>query len=159
MLEFNGTAIVLAISFIIFVVLENFIFYRPLKKTMDERAQYIAQNETSADEDYSAANILINKKDEKIADAQGKSSEILNATAARVQEEFDNTVKNLKTNSNKSVDEMKAALVQEKVVVKDNLKNDIGAYASEIISKILKKDVSVVNVNDDIVDRAMRGEL
>ena len=159
MLEFNGTAIVLAISFVIFVVLENFIFYRPLKKTMDERAQYIAQNETAADEDYCTANVLINQKDEKIADAQGKSSEILNATATRVQEEFDTTVKNMKTKSNKSLDDMKTALLQEKAVVKDNLKNDIGAYASEIISKILKKDVSVVNVNDDIVDRAMRGEL
>ena len=47
MLEFNGTAIVLAISFVIFVILENFIFYKPLKKILDERENYIADNEKS----------------------------------------------------------------------------------------------------------------
>ena len=159
MLEFNGTAIVLAISFVIFVILENFIFYRPLKKVLDERAGYIKENELSADKNYSAANTLVAQKDEKISNAMKKSSEILNETNTKSQEKYDIAIKNAKLNSNKILEEMQNALEKEKIAVKSELKKEIGIYASDIISKILKKEVSVVNVNDEIVEKAMRGEL
>ena len=159
MLEFNGTIIVLAISFVIFVILENFIFYRPLKKVMDDRSNYIKQNEISAGESYSAADTLGKEKNEKIARAKEKSSEIINNTTSAAQAEFDSAIKEHKLNSNKAVEETKRLLEQEKISVHNELKKQIGAYASDIISKILKKDVSVVNVNDEILEKALRGEL
>ena len=48
MLEFNGTGIIIAISFIIFVIIENFIFYAAMRKTLEDRADYIANNEKDA---------------------------------------------------------------------------------------------------------------
>lgn len=159
MLEFNGTAIVLAISFVVFVILENFIFYRPLKKVMDERADYIRQNEMKADEDSSAAKNLINEKDEKLADAKSKSAKILSDANAKSQEKFDNEIRLAKQNSNNILNEEKIKLEEEKNQVKNELKKEIGGYASDIISKILKKEVAVVNVSDEILEKAMRGEL
>ena len=159
MLEFNGTFIVLAISFVIFVILENFIFYRPLKKVMDERADYISQNEIKADEDSSAAKNLIDEKDEKIADAKSKSAKILSDANAKTQEKFDNEIRLAKQNSNNILNEEKIKLEEEKNQVKNELKKEIGGYASDIISKILKKEVAVVNVSDEILEKALRGEL
>lgn len=159
MLEFNGTAIVLAISFVVFVILENFIFYRPLKKVMDERADYISQNEIKADEDSSAAKNLIDEKDEKIADAKSKSAKILSDANAKTQEKFDNEIRLAKQNSNNILNEEKIKLEEEKNQVKNELKKEIGGYASDIISKILKKEVAVVNVSDEILEKALRGEL
>ena len=40
-----------------------------------------------------------------------------------------------------------------------SLKAEVGVFASAIISKILKKDVVVVNLNNDTVEKALRGEL
>ena len=159
MLEFNGTAVVLAISFVVFVILENFIFYRPLKKVMDERADYIRQNEIKADENSSAAKNLINEKDEKITNAKSKSAQILNDVNAKTQEKFDIELKQAKQNSNNILNEEKVKLEEEKNQVKNELKKEIGNYASDIISKILKKEVAVVNVSDEILEKAMRGEL
>ena len=42
MIELNGTSIVLAISFVIFVILLNFLFYKPMKRVMEERTKYTA---------------------------------------------------------------------------------------------------------------------
>ena len=159
MLEFNGTAIVLAISFVVFVILENFIFYRPLKKVMDERADYIRQNEMKADENSSAAKNLIEEKDEKIANAKSKSAKILSDANAKTQEKFDKEIRLAKQNSNNILNEEKIKLEEEKNLVKNELKKEIGGYASDIISKILKKEVAVVNVSDEILEKAMRGEL
>ncbi|MCR4880612.1 MAG: hypothetical protein K6A44_01485 [bacterium] len=159
MLEFNGTAIVLAISFVIFVILENLIFYRPLKRVMNERADYIKKNEDSADASYNAAQTLAAQKDEKIAEAQGKSAQILNDTNLKTQEKFDVALREAKQNSNNVINDTQNTLAEEKKQVEQELKNEIGNYASEIISKILKKDVAVVNVNDEVIQKAMRGEL
>lgn len=159
MLEFNGTFIVLAISFVIFVVLENFIFYRPLKKVIDERTAYIKENEALADESSSAAQNLVNEKDGKIAQAKEESSQMIEALNSKEQEKFDLMLKEAKQNSNKSLDEAKTKLEEEKNIAENELKKEIGVYASDIISKILKKEVSVVNLNDEMLEKAMRGEL
>ena len=159
MLEFNGTAIVLAISFVIFVILENLIFYKPMKKVLDERENYITDNEKSASDNLTTAQTLVEEKDKKIAEAKGKSSQLLNETSLKTQEEFDVAVKDAKQNSNAKLDELKNNLEEEKVTVQDELKKEIGAYAANIISKILKKEVSMVNVKDEVIEKALRGEL
>lgn len=159
MLEFNGTAIILAISFIIFVILENFIFYSPMKKVLDERDEYIAGNEQEADKNYSAAQLLVDEKDTKIAQAKAQSAQLLNEASAKTQEQFDVAVKQAKLNSNEKVDEIKKNLESEKQQAQEILRKEIATYASCIISKILKKDVVIANVNDEIVEKALRGEL
>ena len=140
MLEFNGTFIVLGISFVIFVILENFIFYRPMKNVLSQRAEYIRENESSADKSY-------------------KSAKILNESINKEQEKFDSAVKEAKNNSNNEIVQMQEKLSQEQTMAKNELKKEIGIFASEIISKILKKEVSVVNLNDEVIEKAMRGEL
>ena len=159
MLEFNGTAIVLAISFVIFVILENVIFYKPMKKVLDERENYIADNEKSASDNLTTAQNLVEEKDKKIAEAKGKSSQLLNETSLKTQEKFDAAVKDAKQNSNAKLDELKNNLEEEKTAAQDELKKEIGTYAANIISKILKKEVSMVNVQDEVIEKALRGEL
>ena len=159
MLEFNGTVIVLAISFVIFVILENFIFYRPLKKVLTERENYIKENEDTADKSFSAAKVLVEEKEQKLSEARAKSSKIISDTGQKTQEKYDIAVKEAKLNSNNAINEEKNRLDEEKSKVQEELKSEIGAYASGIISKILKKEVAVVNVNDEVVEKAMRGEL
>ena len=159
MLEFNGTAIIIAISFVIFVILENYIFYAPMKKTLDERNNYILENEQEADKNISAAQTLVQEKDEKIAKAKVQSASLLNETSLKTQEKFDSSVREAKIASNKNIENIKKNLEEEKLQAQNVLKKEIGVYASAIISKILKKDVIVVNVNDEIVEKAMRGEL
>jgi len=159
MLEFNGTTIVLAISFILFVIIENLIFYKPMKKVLDERENYIRDNEKNANDNLSAAKSLEDEKDKKLAVAKDKSSEILNETSVKSQNDYNEAVMTAKQNSNAKLDEIKKNLEVEKVSAQNALRQEIGSHAAAIVSKILKKDVSMINVNDDIIDKALRGEL
>ena len=159
MLEFNGTILVIAISFILFVILENFIFYRPMKKILQDRANYIEKNETEAKDNLSAAKSLEDERDEKIATAKGQSSQIINDITNETQQKYDVAVKEAKVNSNKQLEEMKSNLIAKKIEVQNALRSEIASHASAIVSKILKKDIAMVNVNDEIIDKALRGEL
>ena len=159
MLEFNGTTVVIAISFILFVILENLIFFRPMKKTLGERAAYISSNEDVAKKHNDEAKNLIDEKDKKIANAKGRSSQLLNEASLKTKENFDVAVKQAKKDNLAKIEDIKNNLETEKINVQNELRKEIGSHAASIISKILKKDVSVVNVNDEIIDKALRGEL
>ena len=159
MLEFNGTAIVIAISFVIFVILENFIFYKPMRKVLEERAAYMESNEKEADKNYNNAKSLVEEKDKKISDAKDKSAQLLNEVSLKTQAKFDSSIKEAKINSNSKIEETKKNLEAEAIEAQNALRNEIGLYAASIVSKILKKEVAMVNVSDEIINKAMKGEL
>ena len=159
MLEFNGTAIVIAISFVIFVILENFIFYKPMRKVLEERAAYMESNEKEADKNYNNAKSLVEEKDKKISDAKDKSAQLLNEISLKTQAKFDSSIKEAKINSNSKIEETKKNLEAEAIEAQNALRNEIGLYAASIVSKILKKEVAMVNVSDEIINKAMKGEL
>ncbi len=159
MLEFNGTAVLLAISFVIFVVLENFIFYRPMRKILEDRNAYVEGNEKEAAKNLQAAQELVDEKNKKIADAKNKSATLLNETSLKTQAKYDYSINEAKNNSNKLIEEVKRNLENEKIAAQNVLRKEIGLLAAAIVSKILRKDIAMVNVNEEIVDKAIRSEL
>ena len=134
MLEFNGTTVVIAISFILFVILENLIFFRPMKKTLGERAAYISGNEADAKKHNDEAKSLIDEKDKKIANAKGRSSQLLNEASLKTQKNFDVAVKQAKKESAAKIEDIKNNLETEKINVQNELRKEIGSHAASIIS-------------------------
>jgi len=159
MLEFNGTAIVLAISFIIFVILMNFIFYRPMKKILDERNSYITGNENEAKDKKSKAEELVVSRDIKISEAKKQSSEIVNNTTLSAQEIYSKSLSEQKNVIREEEKVFKNDLEQEKDKVQNELKQEIVKFSGNIISKILGKEVTLVNITDETIEKALRGEL
>ena len=130
-----------------------------MKKILSDRADYIAKNESECEESYASAQKFVEDKNTKIAQANSKSAEILSSTSEKLQKNYDERIKETRLNSNIELEKNAQKLDEEKISAENILKREIGNYASIIISKILKKDVSVVNMNDEIVNKALRGEL
>ena len=66
-MEFNATFLISAISFILFTLLMNKIFYKPLGKIMNERENFINDNLNDAKISNDKAEFLLKDKDEKLA--------------------------------------------------------------------------------------------
>lgn len=47
-MEFNATFLISAISFILFTLIMNKIFYKPLERVMDERQKFIDDTKSDA---------------------------------------------------------------------------------------------------------------
>lgn len=159
MIELNGTSIVLAISFVIFVILLNFLFYRPMKKVMEERAKYIQDNKDDAETNNSKTQKLIEEKDAKIADAKKQSFDFLNETNLNVKEKLDIAVNGAKAEFKQKTDKQIADLKREKEEVLNSMKSEIAELSSEISSKVLGKKTTIANVSDEIIEKALKGEL
>ena len=159
MIELNGTSIVLAISFVIFVILLNFLFYKPLRKVMEERAKYIQDNKDDADTNNSKTQQLIQEKDAKISEAKKQSFEFLNEINLRTKEKLDIAINGAKKEFKEKTDKQIADLKNEKAEVLNSMKGEIAEISSEISSKILGKKTVIANVSDEIIEKALKGEL
>ena len=130
-----------------------------MRKVLEERAAYMESNEKEADKNYNNAKSLVEEKDKKISDAKDKSAQLLNEISLKTQAKFDSSIKEAKINSNSKIEETKKNLEAEAIEAQNALRNEIGLYAASIVSKILKKEVAMVNVSDEIINKAMKGEL
>ena len=159
MIELNGTSIVLAISFVIFVILLNFLFYKPMKKVMEERAKYIQDNKDDAETNNSKTQKLIEEKDAKILEAKRQSFEHLNEINLNVKEKLDIAINGAKAEFKQKTDKQFADLKLEKEEVLNSMKGEIAQISSKISSKVLGKETVIANVSDEIIEKALKGEL
>ena len=65
-MEFNATFLVSAISFILFTLIMNKIFYKPLEKVMAERQKFIDDAKTDAFNSSSKADAILKDREDRL---------------------------------------------------------------------------------------------
>ena len=95
-MEINATILVSTISFICFIFIMNAILYKPVMEIMAKRQSYIDDNKKDAAENHKKANILIEDKNTRVADAQRKSRDIVASKADAIKEEKSKIINDVK---------------------------------------------------------------
>ena len=124
-MEFNATFLISAISFILFTLLMNKIFYKPLGKIMNERENFINDNLNDAKISNDKAEFLLKDKDEKLAKS-------LIEARAIVTKELDATNKQ----SAQITAQAKQKAKDEVDLAKQNLSYEVEGFEDELNSKI-----------------------
>lgn len=136
-MEFNATFIVSIISFILFVIVMNKIFYAPITKIVEEREKKLKNNYDDADWYNQAAEGILKVRNEKLLRTDEKSRSII----ADKIETYNNQSKKVTTEAaQKSVEEIKArkeALNIEKQQAESVLNAKTKELAQMISSKIM----------------------
>ena len=131
-MEFDATFLFAAVSFILFVIIMNKIFYAPVLKIMRERQKFVEQNfETAA----------------KIKQETQQQEQYREAELEKSREQARNLIaehsQKLKSERSKRISQYKSEVYNNIIQQQDNLKN------SAIEAKEVLKD-SVVNIAKDI---------
>ena len=124
-MEFNATFLISAISFILFTLLMNKIFYKPLGKIMNERENFINDNLNDAKISNDKAEFLLKDKDEKLAKSLIKARAI-------ISKELDATNKQ----SAQITTQAKQKAKDEVDLAKQNLSCEVEGFEDELNSKI-----------------------
>lgn len=124
-MEFNATFLISAISFTLFTLLMNKIFYKPLGKIMNERENFINDNLNDAKISNDKAEFLLKDKDEKLAKS-------LIEARAIVSKELDATNKQ----SAQITAQAKQKAKNEVDLAKQNLSCEVEGFEDELNSKI-----------------------
>ena len=76
-MEFNATFLISAISFILFTLIMNKIFYKPLERVMDERQKFIDDTKSDAEKSNLKAQAIINDREERLTKSAADSKKLV----------------------------------------------------------------------------------
>lgn len=148
-MEFNATFIISALSFILFTIIMNSIFYKPLRRISEARNSYIENNYNEADSVNRQANSILDEKNQKISkvqqDMRAKISDGIELSKKNKQNLIADAVKSSKS----QIETEKENLLQSKIEVMDALKNQIDDFSKDISDKVLGQNSFSNSVQND----------
>lgn len=136
-MEFNATFIVSAISFIIFAIIMNAIFYKPLQKVVFERQNFIDETNEEAKTHREKSESILKDKAQKIDSTKHEAKKIIADTADAVKAQKATLASNAQQEAAQKVDSAKTALQRSSDEVQDSLSQKSVDLAQSIASKIL----------------------
>lgn len=144
MIEFNATFLVAMLSFVVFIMIMNAIFYRPILNIMRKRDEYINSNYDEAKELSEQAEKLDIKKTETIQQTQNECRTEIKNVVENAQGLASKNVQDARTEVKNEIQFKKDSLVRESEALEGVLKSSVVTdLASSITSKFMSKDLAV----------------
>ena len=154
-MEFNATFLISAISFILFTLIMNKIFYKPLERVMDERQKFIDDTKSDAEKSNLKAQAIINDREERLTKSATDSKKLV---ADKINESNENSkiiTSNAKQKSQEEIASAKSALKNEAQQTTEELKFKVKDLAEVISSKILGMNTNIENIDNEVVNRIL----
>lgn len=135
-MEFNGTFLISAISFIVFVFIMNLIFYKPIEKIVNERKNFIDDNFDEAQKNTLNSEKLINDRDKKISEANFKGKNIMDEKTNEAKNTKANLILKAHNDASREIHNNQDELKNAYKTTKDNLNSQVENLAKEMEEKL-----------------------
>lgn len=136
-MEFNATFIAAAISFIIFAIIMNAIFYKPLQKIVFERLNFIDETNEEANAHREKSEAILKDKAHKHEITKHEAKKIIADTAEAVKAQKSTLTANAQQKAGQKIESAKTTLQRSSDEVQDSLSENSQDLAKSIVSKIL----------------------
>ena len=154
-MEFNATFLVSAISFIMFTIIMNIIFYKPIEKIMDERQKYINDAKNDALNSNSKADEILKDRESKINKSIIDSKKLVAEKVNNANENSKILTGQAKQKSQEEIASAKSNLQNEANLATDELKMKVKDLAEVISSKVMGFDTKIENPDNELVNRIL----
>ena len=144
MIEFNATFLVAMLSFVVFIMIMNAIFYRPVLNIMRKRESYINSNYNDAKNNTEEAQKLDSQRADKIQATQNQCRTNIKNIVEEAQNIASKNTQEARAKVKDEIQSRKDSLTRESEALECALKSGLVAdLASSITSKLLGKDLAV----------------
>ena len=144
------------LSFLVLLLVVFFLAYKPVKKILKKRADYVEDEIKQAKENNAQAQASVEEAKQLVASSKEKASEIIKNAEAQGQERFDAIILDAK----QEVAEMKKAAEEDIARAKEDATQDIRSemvnVALSASKEILKREVDTkdnVKLAEDFIDQ------
>ena len=145
-MEFNATFLISAISFVLFTLIMNRIFYKPLEKIMTERQEYIDNTLLKAKFSSDKADAILNDKKNKIDETISNSKKMITDSVQSTNNKVNTIINNAKIKSRESIVQAKDDLQKQAQELNKKLDNESKLLAEFISSKVLGFDTKLEDI-------------
>ena len=155
MLEFNATFIVSMVSFIIFIMIMNTIFYKPIFRVINERQNFIDEHNNDAKNSREQAKDLLIQKENRLNRALSESKKIVSDKVLATNCEAKAITEKAKAETAEKIQTAKENIKVQELNTSGALKNNIKDLAEVISSKILGENVIIENIDKDEINKVL----
>lgn len=138
-MEFNATFIASAISFIVFTIIMNAIFYNPLQKIVLERQKFIDETNEEAKLHRKKSEAILRDKEKKLEKTKNDAKKIIVEKADAVKMKKSELAAEAQQKASKVIDGAKEELQKSQSEAQKVLSEETQKLAMDISSKILGK--------------------
>ncbi|MBD5402777.1 hypothetical protein HDR58_08265 [bacterium] len=140
MVEFNATFLIAILSFVVFIMIMNAIFYNPILNIIRKREEYIASNYDHAKNCIDKAQEFDSKRENALKETQAECRANIRNTIEEANVIANEKTHNAREESKVELQTKKESLAQDEKTLEDTLKNSIVKDLSQVIvSKLLGK--------------------
>ncbi|MDJ0732236.1 MAG: F0F1 ATP synthase subunit B' [Crocosphaera sp.] len=137
MFDFDATLPMMALQFVLLAIILNAIFYKPLNKVLDERADYIRQQETGGQQQLAQAKELAAQYEQQLADARKQSQEIVASAQAEAKKIATEAVAEAQKEAIAKKEAAAQEIEQQRQEALKTLEQQVDVLSRQILEKLL----------------------
>lgn len=156
-MEFNATFLVSAISFVVFTILMNMIFYKPLQRIVEKRQRFLDYNYYLAKSNADKSEALLKDRDDKLNGAFASAKNLINEKSDEANAQKDEQTAKARKESQKHLDKNRLYFKNATNSANEELKGQVVTLAQAISDKFLVNHDKIENVDNDLINKYMQG--
>lgn len=137
MFDFDATLPLMAVQFLVLAAVLNAIFYKPLTKVLDDRDNYIRNNETEARERLAKAELLAKQYEEQLAAARRQSQSIITVAQEDGKKIAAQKIAEAQKEAQAQREQAQQEIDQQKQAAMTSLEQEVDALSRQILEKLL----------------------
>lgn len=158
LLQFDGTLIVMAISFIVFMIIMQYIFYAPMSEVRENRENYIDSNKKSANIASDEAENLAKSYTNKITQARMQANNIVFEKTNATKQEKAGILQNTNNETNNNINIARENIEKDRQQAIETLKPEVLALAHSISTKVLGEEIAISGISQEMIDKTLNRE-
>jgi F-type H+-transporting ATPase subunit b len=135
--DFDATLPLMAVQFLILVVVLNAVFYKPLGKAIDERAEYIRTSLLQAQERLAKADTLAKQYERELGETRRKAQGTIAAAQADAQKIAASKVAEAQAEAQAEREQAAQEIEAQKQEAMQSLEQEVDALSRQILEKLL----------------------
>ena len=135
--DIDATLPLMAIQFLLLVALLNILFYKPIGKAIDDRNNYIRNNQAEAKERLSKAENLAKQYEQELADTRRQAQAIIADAEAEAQKIAAQQLAEAQQEAQAQREQAQRELDQQKQAAMQALEQQVDALSRQVLDKLL----------------------
>ncbi|AFZ12823.1 ATP synthase F0 subcomplex B' subunit [Crinalium epipsammum PCC 9333] len=137
MFDFDATLPLMAVQFLLLAAMLNVVFYKPLTKALDERDEYIRNNELGAKERLAKAEKLAREYEQQLGDTRRQSQALITTAQSEAQKIAAQKIGEAQQEAVGKREQAAKEIEQQKQEALQSLEQQVDALSRQILEKIL----------------------
>ncbi len=137
MFDFDATLPLMAVQFLLLAAVLNVVFYKPLTKALDERDEYIRNNELGAKERLAKAEKLAREYEQQLGDTRRQSQALIANAQSEAQKIAAQKIGEAQQEAVAKREQAAREIEQQKQEALQSLEQQVDALSRQILEKIL----------------------